>query len=318
MWDSMRTMILAHGDTDGVCAAALIKALHPEADLWITNPVGLLRDLEGETGRVYICDVAISESDREELFDAFRGLPEVVYIDHHPLPIGVVSGDLPCSQVYWNTLASTSELAYRLVGGSLDREMSRVALFGAISDYCDETAFVRNMLDAFDKRTIYMEAGLLSQGLGEAMGDNAFKKKVVEELSKGRTPSEIKGLPEKALKATRKEWRLYEYVKNHVKERDGLAMVERLPRGYSPTKAAKFAIGVTGLPLGMSCALKNAYVDISLRKKTGFHLDLNVLLRTLAPRFGGSGGGHSSAAGARIPLEFFNDFLTALSREIVL
>jgi RecJ-like exonuclease len=310
----MKTRVFAHGDTDGICAAALLKALHPDADVWITNPVSLLRDLEAED-RVYICDVAISEADREALFQVFSRIPEVVYIDHHPLPMGVVSGDLPCTRVHWDTSSSTSELAYRLVGDELPREMSRVALFGAISDYCDETAFVREMLDAYDKRTIYMEAGLLSQALGEAMGDHAFKKRVVEELSRGGTPSGIRGLPEKALKATRKEWRLYEYVKNNVKRREGLAIVERLPRGYSPTKAAKFAIGVTGLPLGMSCALKDAHVDISLRKQRGFHLDLNVLLRTLAPRFQGSGGGHSSAAGAKIPQEFFQDFLEALSRE---
>jgi RecJ-like exonuclease len=312
----MKTKILTHGDSDGVCAAALLKAAYPEAGIWITHPVGLLKDLVEEGAeRVYICDVAISENEREQLFKAFERIPEMIYIDHHPLPIGVVSGDLPCSQVYWDTMASTSELAYRLVGKRLKGEMSRVALFGAISDYCDETAFIRRMLDAYDKRTIYMEAGLLSQALGEARGDYSFKKKIVEELSKGRMPSEMEGLPKIALKATRKEWRLYEYVKNRAQRRRGLAVVENLPRGYSPTKAAKFAIGVTGLPLGLSCTEKNGCVEISMRKKKGFHLDLNVVLRTLAPRYHGSGGGHGSAAGARIPDASFKDFLRALSRE---
>lgn len=312
----MRTKILAHGDTDGVCAAALIKAVYSEAEIWITNPIGLRKALqETEEERVYILDIAISESDREELFNAFKEKPQIIYIDHHPLPIGVLAVDLPCYRINWNTSTSTSELAYRLVEEKLEGGMSRVALFGAISDYCDETAFVKSMLDAYDKRTIYLEAGLLSQALGEAFGDHSFKRRVIEELSQGKMPSEIRELPEKALKATRKEWRLYNYVKNSVKKMGGLAIVENLPKGYSSTKAAKFAIGVTGLPLGLSCSEKDGYVEISLRKKRGYHLDLNVTLRTLAPRYGGSGGGHSSAAGARIPQEALKSFLKTLSKE---
>lgn len=312
----MKIKILTHGDSDGICAAALLKAAHPEAEVWITHPVGLLKDLtDTEEQKVYICDVAISEGDRGELFEAFEDIADLTYIDHHPLPIGVVAGDLPCSQILWDTETSASELTYELVKKELTEEMSRVALFGAISDYCDHTSFVKNMLDAYDKRTIYMEAGLLSQCLGDAKRDYPFKRGIVKQLAKGRLPSEIEGVAERAVKATRKEWRLYEYVKKNVRKTNGIALVEALPRGYSPTKAAKFAIGVTGLKLGLSCSEKEEFVEVSLRKKEDFHLDLNVLLRTLAPRYHGSGGGHRSAAGARIPKESFKAFIEALSKE---
>ncbi len=45
-------------------------------------------------------------------------------------------------------------------------------------------------------------------------------------------------------------------------------------------------------------------------------VDLNRLLRRVAPKFGGSGGGHAAAAGTRIPKESFEAFLHELDKVI--
>lgn len=309
-------VIFSHGDTDGICSAALLYSSNPKAELWITTPVGLLKDLRScDADGVFICDIAISERDKEELLGEFKRISdggELVYIDHHPLPLHTLTSDLPCSKVVWDAKKSSSELTYRYAGGNTN---SHIALFGAIADYLDETEFIAKEFDHYDKRTIYLEAGLLAQCLGAAMGDYGFKREVIKGLAQGKMPSSIPSVVEKAVSSSEKEWRLYEYVKNKVRRVDGVAVVDA-QIGLSPTKAARFAIGAAGLPVGICVQARDDYVDISVRKRSDVTLDLNHALRIIAPRLGGSGGGHDSAAGARVPKERLNEFINMLSKEV--
>jgi RecJ-like exonuclease len=316
----MAVKIFSHGDADGICAASLITSVYPDCEIWITSPVGLLKDLkETEAGDVFICDVAISERDKKELFEEFARIREkgrITYIDHHPLPLGIMRADVPASRVITSSLKSTSELTYQMLQDNLPKTMDRVALFGAISDYCDETEFVLRSLDIYDKRTIYFEAGLLSQCLGAVKGDYPFKKEIIRHLAEGELPSEINEVVKMAIKATKKEWKLYNYVDKKVSIHNGIAVVSDVPQGLSPTKAAKFAMGITGSRIGVSTKSRNKHVDVSVRKRRDFPLDLNRTLRNIALRFNGTGGGHPNAAGARIPQENLNNFIEFLAREV--
>ena len=89
----MAIKILTHGDTDGICAAALARSRFPNAEIWFTRPIRLLRDLNAiEPGdAVMIFDVAINENQKDQIFERMRELAqkdEVFYADHHPLPPG--------------------------------------------------------------------------------------------------------------------------------------------------------------------------------------------------------------------------------------
>ncbi len=315
----MGTTVFTHGDTDGICSAAVILAGYRNAKVWITSPVGILRDLKDcNDEEVFILDIALSERDREDIFTELKRLSQgkTVYIDHHPLPAGVMSGDLPCTEVIIDPSRSASELTYHWLKEKIPDEMSRVALFGAISDYCDDTDFTKNEIDVYDKRTIHLEAGLLSQCLGESKGDYALKKEVIDKLSRGKMPSEVKRIIERALSAMKKEWRLYKLVRDKVVTHNGIAVVRDIPRGISPSKAAKFALGAGGCPLGLGIKKRDGHVDISIRKKRDFHLDLNRALRIIALRYDGSGGGHPAAAGARIPAGHLEAFIDTLAKEV--
>lgn len=311
---------MAHGDTDGICAAALAKVRFPEAEVWFTRPITLLRDLrEIQVGTaVLVLDVAISETQREQIFERMRELAkkdEVVYIDHHPLPPETLKRDVPATQLVHALGASTSELTFRLFQSDLDPDLDRIALWGAIADYAEETDFVRNGLSKYDRRTIYMEAGLLSQALGEAAGDYHYKREVVLKLARGVPPSEISEVVERAIKATKREWEVWRYVKEHVQREDNIAIVYDLPSG-SLGKAALYALGVAGADIGI-CTRKNENeVDMSLRRRVGVKIDLNALLRHITARIGGSGGGHEGAAGATIPIELLDTFLDTFKREV--
>ncbi|MFQ5814982.1 MAG: DHHA1 domain-containing protein [Candidatus Hydrothermarchaeaceae archaeon] len=309
-------VIFSHGDADGICSAALLYSKYTTAKLWITTPVGLLKDLRScDAERVFICDIAISERDKDPLFEEFKRISddgELVYVDHHPLPLHTLTSDIPSSKIVWDTWKSASELVFRFSG---EEGWSHLALFGAIADYRDSTEFVIRKLDYYDKRTISLEAGLLSQCLGASRGDYAFKKEVIKDLGDGKMPSNMHRVVDRAISATKKEWRLYEYVSENVKRMDGIAVVSA-PNGLSPTKAAKFAIGAAESPVGICAQHKNDHVDISVRKRSDLSLNLDYALRTIAPRLGGSGGGHESAAGARVPADRLEDLIKMLSKEV--
>ncbi len=310
-------VIFSHGDADGICSAALIYSKYPNAQIWITTPVGLLKDLKSiEAARVFFCDIAISEKDKVPLFEEFKRISsdgELVYIDHHPLPLNTLTSDIPSKKVVWDTGKSASELTFRFLGDG--HANSHLALFGAIADYRDDTKFVKGEFDYYDKRTIFLESGLLAQCLGVSRGDYAFKKELINELAEGKMPSALPRVVKKAISATKKEWRLYRYVREKVENVNGIAIVNAA-NGLSPTKAAKFAIGAAGSKVGVCVQQKANHVDISVRKKSDLSLNLDYALRTIAPRLGGSGGGHASAAGARVPVDRLEDLIKMLSKEV--
>jgi len=312
--------ILTHGDTDGICAAALARSRFPDAEIWFTRPIRLLRDLNAiEPGNaVMIFDVAIDEAHKDQIFQRMRELAqkdEVLYADHHPLPPGTLKRDFPVTQFALDTGASSSELAFKLLIQDTKSNMDRVALWGAIADYCEDTDFVRDRLNKYDRRTIYMEAGLLTQGLGEAAGDYHYKRDIVIKLAQGIPPTEMPDLVDRALKATKREWEIYEYVKKHVILEGNIAIVYDLPVG-SLGKAALYALGITGADVGICTRVKKDDVDISVRRRAGGKIDLNELLRHITARIGGSGGGHEGAAGATVPINLLETFLDTIKREI--
>jgi len=318
--EGLAAKILAHGDTDGICSAALVKARFPEAEVWFTRPITLLRALnEVELGTlVLILDVAVSETHKGEIFKRMRELAqrdEVLYIDHHPLPPDTLKKDIPATQFAHEIGASTSEITFRLFESDINPDLDRVALWGAIADYCEETEFVRDGLSKYDRRTIYMEAGLLSQALGEAAGDYHYKRDVVHKLAQGNPPTEIQEIVDRALKSTKREWEVWRYVKEHVKREGNIAIIYDLPSG-SLGKAATYALGVTGGDVGICTRKDDDEVDVSMRRRAGVKIDLNEMLRHITARLGGSGGGHEGAAGATVPADLFDTFLETVKNEI--
>ena len=83
--------------------------------------------------------------------------------------------------------------------------MSRVAMYGAIGDYEDMTPGVRELIENWDKRSLYYQAGTLSQGIEIGRRDYDFKRGLVRQLAQNILPSEIGVLAKNALIAARHE-----------------------------------------------------------------------------------------------------------------
>jgi single-stranded-DNA-specific exonuclease len=306
----MSALILTHADTDGLCSGALALSIFRDAEVLFTNPVEIVEDIRNARGhdRVIVCDVAIDISaapGMKRRIDRIAAEKDVVYIDHHPLPPG-----FSAPWLVHRLDACGALLAYDYYRDALDPDMSRVAMYGAIGDFRDTTPLAAVIADRWDKRSLYYEAGTLSQGIEIDRRNRDYKRLIVRQLAANKLPSQIEGLAEKAVRASRLEEGLRERVERTVRQMRHLAYVID-PDGFI-SKAAIYARIYGSRPVGVCAEYrdnKQAY-DLSARAEAG--VDLNVLLNLAATRFGGHGGGHAAAGGGRIPAKRLEEFLAYL------
>lgn len=309
----MRAVILAHGDADGVTAAAIAKAVLG-GEVYFTHPVGLLEDFRTYAkgcDLVAILDISLDERSLPELRSELRRFPgKVLYIDHHPMPphagieapnVEVVHEEGPCA----------AELAYRRLQPG--REMSRVALYGAIGDYALDTEWVRAAMADWDIKSLFMEAGVLVLALDRVGRNYELKRKIVEELSRNALPSGIPGLLGLAAEQARAVEEMRVRIPQLVRTSELIAYV--VEPGASVGLAAFYAAVATGKPVGVAVEERKGLYAGSARARDA-RIDLNAALRVAATKVGGSGGGHRLAAGFRVPRERFGEFLSELERAL--
>ncbi len=310
----MKTVIFTHGDSDGLCSGALALAANGDSPLYFTNPVSVLTDIDEAWGydRIVVCDIAINlpRSDQmREKFDALAKESEVIYIDHHPLPPG-----FNARWLFHHDDASASELTFNYFQNELSPDMSRVALYGAIGDYEDSTPGARELIDNWDKRSLYYQAGTLSQGIEIGRRDYDFKRGIVRQLAQNILPSQIGVLAKNALIAARHEDEMRQRVQKEVVRMKNISYVMDMKGCMG--KAAIFARVYGRTPVGLAAEYRdhrNAY-DISARGLG--NVNLNVTIGDVAAKNGGTGGGHPRAAGGRIPESNMKQFLLDLDEAV--
>lgn len=298
-----------------ICSGALAKSAFPDAYVYFTSPVSLLDKLSliEEVETLIICDIAIDERYCSELRSALEGLAEecsLYYIDHHPLPES-------CKKEGWfyhDTGVCSSELTYRVFEDLLSEEMKRVAIYGAIGDFCDNTPCVKDWVRDWDKRSLYFQAGTLIQAIIHKGKEYEFKRTLIGPLSKNVIPSNIPDLLDLAREAAINEEKIRLFVKENVEILGNIAYIVNTNNSIS--KAAIYAASYGQKDVGIAAEYRErkGVYDLSIRSRG--EVDLNQILRSVAPKFGGSGGGHPVAAGARIPEGSLEGFLRAFEKKI--
>lgn len=310
------TIIFTHGDSDGVCSGAIAKSAYPDARVYFTSPVSLHNrlDMAEDYDNIIICDIAVDERSCVNLYNKINDIAsraDVTYIDHHPLPR--MCWDEPWFYHDLNTCAA--ELTYKVFKSRLERDIRRIAVYGAIGDYKDNTPAIKKWTRDWDKRSLYFQAGTLIQALQYVGRNYDFKREIVDPLSTDLIPSEIPNLIPYAKKASRIEEDLRIRVKELVHPLHSVAYVLD-PEGYL-SKSAIYAASYGRKGIGIAAEHRNnkAAYDLSLRSRNS-SVDINLLLRDIAPQYGGSGGGHPMAAGGRIPEEKLDAFLQEFDRRV--
>ncbi|MBC7120589.1 MAG: DHH family phosphoesterase [Candidatus Methanosuratus sp.] len=304
--------IVAHGDTDGICSAAIALAAFRGSRVFFSHPSGLAEDLKQVEGNIVICDIALPSTllneVKTELERISAGGGRIVYIDHHPLPRGLREGYIP-GKLVSSTNSCASELTYMEFKDLVPAEMSRVAICGAIGDYMDNTYEIRRLLLNWEKRSLYLESGLLIQAIDAGGRDYETKRRMVSFLSSNRTPSSDEEIVGKAVAEAIAEEEMRKRIKEEVRVVGRIAYV--LDMNWSMGKGAVYARVYGNTPVGIGAETRKGRVDMSIRSSSN-QIDLNEMLQELAPKHNGSGGGHAMAAGARVPegkfFEFLEDF----------
>jgi RecJ-like exonuclease len=313
----MAMQIIAHEDADGICSAALVRMSDPASRVFFSKPCSLLHDLDlMDTRRdIVLLDLALCELAKEQVVNRLsRWGGKVTYIDHHPdTPISfpressveIVAGEV-----------SASELTFTHLGSGLSREAERVMLMGAIGDYADLTPFCVDRLNRWDKRSIFLQAGFLCGALEVTRPDHEFHRQIVDLLASGRPPCEDSRIVAYAVKASELEESFRQRVEKSAQKLGRIGVVYDLdgPAG----KGATYAAAATAVSIGayVDKDVRRGFADISFRV-IDRSVDLNKILRIVAPRLGASGGGHPQACGARVPLDKLDEFFKATNDKLV-
>jgi len=304
--------IIAHEDADGICSAALARMTDPTSRVFFSRPCSLLHDLDQMDTRrdLAVLDLALCELVKEQIVSRLsRWGGKVLYIDHHPdtatsfprqSSVEIIVGDV-----------SASELTFSHLGSGLRREAERVMLMGAIGDYADLTPLCVDRLNRWDKRSLFLQAGFLCGALEVTRPDHEFHRQIVDLLASCRPPCEDNRIVASAVRASELEESFRQRVEKSAQKlgRIGVAYDLNGPAGKGATYAA-----ATGVSIGayVDKDMTRGLADISFRV-IDRSVDMNRILRTVAPKLGASGGGHEEACGARVPLSKLDEFFDAIN-----
>lgn len=317
----MSTTILTHADPDGICAGAVALSMFPDSRVFFTRPTSFLPDLlHTDADKIIVTDIALTKQDAPKLVDLFtkrmqEGI-DILYFDHHIIPKTTTKDRVSKSLAVYahSNEASASELVYRYFMKDLPSERVWLAIYGAIGDYSDDTPFVKERMLNWDRRALFFEVSSICLGIkNDEFADYSGKRRIVRALARGSNPSEIPGLVKSAKKAVNREFDLYELVKAKAQVNGKIGYVKDVPTFGFRGPSALFAANVRKTRFGVSAHTRQRYVDITMRTRD-YSIKLNVLADKAAESVGGSGGGHASAAGAKIPLGTFRKFMDELNR----
>ena len=313
-----KTVILTHSDCDGICAGAIALSRFHRAEIFFTKPVSFCDDLKAqEADRIIITDIAIPRIDVSKAVKLLENKSrecEILYFDHHFLPDKARLILTKSLKVYVNEEASASELIYKHFQNEIPRERVWIAIYGAIGDYSQNTEFVEERIKNWDARALYFEASTLVLGIKDDKFERYDSKRMIARtLAEGNNPSDVPGLVKMAKKVVNDEFDLYEIVKKQAKSVGDVGFVKDISFFGFRGPSALFAATVTKARIGLAIHTRENYLDITMRSRD-YSIPLNHLAEDAAEAMGGSGGGHPQAAGARIPLNRFNDFVKEINR----
>ncbi len=317
------TVILAHGDLDGLTAAAVIIAALKNTgklgrwEIRFAQPFALqeeLRRLPGNIGRLIIVDIAVDEEHWASISRLLDGLEAgcKIWVDHHKSTLRHAAELIDKG---FSLLVSLGGCAATLAGEAFlhltgDVEFYRkLVVAGEVGDKVRE-------LQPGDPLKPVVE--VLGNALAAEPTDDLFKRRLVRMWVEARRVVD----DEVARRAQEAEEKLRELLKEAGNSivYDGsrvrvIDLRERRVHGYAG-KIASYHSKESGKVVLLMFRVGQNNVIVTARVPEGLNVDVSALIRELAPRFGGGGGGHPKAASARLPTATVDDFVKELIARI--
>ena len=285
---TVKTLIISHGDCDGICSAAIALMKYQDANLAFAQPFTIVEDMKravrlfGKPDLLIILDIAYSKDMKIEL-EKMKDV-EVVFIDHHPSSLKVSAPNIHTAVV--NTSMSASQLTAEYFGGSII-----LAQIGAIGD---------KVLMVSKVDPLFNEAELIRKSLAYDVNDNNFRAFLCRKLTEGRMPSEISEVIFRAGEMEKAMNDAVEVAKDNIIFESEKAVVIRHPgdiHGYAGATASKIAIEMKKVVfLLFRVDTQPDVIMVTARAHRDINVDLNKVMNKIR------GGGHKYAAAGRIPV----------------
>ena len=313
----MPVVSVTHGDDlDGLTCGALLHRLF-DAKVVRANYDDLekiLAKLGEETERLFVTDLNIRDALVPNISRIARFAP-VTLIDHHPIDASVRWGlDGMGVEVVHDTRDCASALVYNHYRDRLERDAARITAYAAVSDMFEDGPVASRLLDGMDRKFVHHEALLLSSALAADQSD-AFKDRVVADLSAYSYPHRIRGAVEAAVSDLEKIVKIREMVPGRAVVIGSLAHMESTEE--STGEIANIVMDTLLVPVGLSWkAQPDGMVNISLRGERRLRHHLGELAARLSKAHGGFGGGHARASGAKIPRSELDAFIAEMAQAL--
>jgi single-stranded-DNA-specific exonuclease len=315
-------------DVDGICSAAVVKAVFDISKVILVDYANLISKLEKTAAmldnieQLFICDLGLSKKNEQkfaELLDRIVSAgTEVIYIDHHDISKETLHTLKKADVTLIRTIEEcTSMQAYTKYKKKLPEHAAFLAAMGALTDYMENKPLASAIVSRFDRQFLMLESTALSYMISANQHDDAFLIKIVETLSKMKYPHDIKGGFEIAEKFAKKVANAVESIQESVVKLDNIAYAPSAVE-LSSSMVVNFVLGSSGKPVAMVYKLKDdikSYV-LSIRASADCKVHLGRLTNEFASELGGSGGGHDRACGAVIPKANLQKFIETLNKKI--
>jgi RecJ-like exonuclease len=313
-------------DADGISAAALIREAFDGETILVDYP-GMMPAIEAITKdeklkSLYICDLGLSKNNQDRFVSVLSSLVKkrvsVTYIDHHDIDDEIVKKLQKVKvKVIHDVNECTTVQVYDAFKSKLSEHSTFVAACAAITDYMEDRPKGAKLLQMYDRQFALISATVLTYNIVGHQKDSDYLLYLVEILSESKYPHEIPNAFEFAQIQVEKLASMIAKVKKSLKTMKNLAYMEITDAGASG--AVNFVLGLSGKQVGVAYKERTDHgiYAVSIRGAKSCSIHLGRLVNSLAPEFGGSGGGHDKACGAVIPkdkiLSFIKEFNSKLN-----
>jgi RecJ-like exonuclease len=274
----------------------------------------VLKSITPPVEEVYICDISV----REELYTEIQRINEfanVTYIDHHPTAFDVLERlESQGVTVVYSPHDCASILLYEHFKEKLGRKAARLAAYAAVSDQFEDGPIASKLIATLDKQFVQHEALILTHAL-QMETSSEFRSLVVEGLRRLTYPHKIVGAYEAAMNGLEKTADLLETLPSKAWRRGGIAFLEDVI-GNSTGAIAGLLIDAMNVDVGVCYKIENDQVSISIRSRKGLEHHLGEISKRVSNKYGGFGGGHERASGARVPRSNYHEFLKDIELEL--
>lgn len=321
------TVCLSHKeDADGICSAALIKAIFGGDSILVDYP-GQMDSLEKlkhdkTLKKLFICDLGLNKKNQDVFIEIMTELKNngisITYIDHHDASASVITR---LTKLKINVIHDIKECTTVQVYDKYKRKLSGhfrfLAACASITDYMDDRKKASQLLQIYDRQFTLINATVLTYNIVGHQKDPDYLLYLVDELSNSKYPHQIPNSFEFAQIQVEKLSLMIDKIKKNMKKMSNLGYVEIFDSGASG--AVNFVLGLSDKNVGVAYKERSEHgvYAVSIRGSKSCKFHLGRIMNNIASKCGGSGGGHKNACGAVIPKSKIKKFLRELNRKLV-